>query len=1451
MQPTQLPALPRKRLFRVRFFLPLVLTVLLLTLLPCPAYAEEPYIEKYWSEMTEAEKESALALLRSGANGFSVPPELYAGGDLRPLNESLWYSRGILVYGDSFGGTSPAGPRYWGYDLNGGYYANNAFPRDSDTGRPAYEKAWLTVSEIGRNTVARSYVGELALDGSAFRASEKRTTAELWLAANPAWSAAGIDADFILTHFCFNAVISASGMTQGQFIGVHRSVYDGNLYYQTFGVEAPLRLFLVPKEGVTPPDPMPGPDPPPGPDPGPAPETVAIAANAILTGPDTAYVGEPVLLTDRSTFSIGGESYLTKSAYTSFGITRDWSASGGSVRETSATEAEAVFETAGRKTVTLAIGRTASYAKSDGTPVTATLSGSLTASKAIRVLPVPAADVALSGPHKANRAERMVLTVHTHPSRPLTRIDLTITDETGGTVLYRAVRDVASGTETADGYRLNEALPAGIRVTDGRVKARPLERTRLVSAALQTWELPFLTKNGDPKTYRYAVTVTDSQGYTGTAEGTFTQSADRAPAASIALADVFYRGESGNTAAVEVTDTTPSDGDTVERIWSFADTAALRGGVFPSNAFRVLTASTVPALADRAFGTAKTVAFDKTGVGRFAVKLTARDVWTEETLPEFVTPADVLTGEAVRESRVANLAPRVSLSLSSAPPVANILFLTETEAEQTALEASFPSLAAELRAGGLSPVLAARTVSPPASSPETIASLNRPVTLVDTIAERDYGYEGAWTFLNFAAAVDEMRLYTVTGTFPGTDLNDRPAAPYTIRAYAAETGDPVWTYTLTEETMRVSTNGAWHAPNTRLVTDLAGRYVFFRSGLGETLVLDARTGAALTVLDRNIGGGVCSYGDSIYFFRADGLWKVDARTGLTALLESGTFLAKAGRGDTGASDAGNGSPRGIGTAAGLYRGCLVSVEDRSGTIVRTVFDPVTETLSRTTLTAEEGPWTVIALDAAGKTVLHSAGLAKMVVFDDAGREIARVGVASQPSVCCAAADENGVCRFVSDGVTVYYSDYFGNGPTGVFGRTVYELATGRATSYSVASSAQIYPHTNNVLFSIERNGTVYEPLGCYWSYVYNYGYGAYREECASLVFDTAARRTTVERVSDYGLDSIAELGSRSDSWILVRTDNNSSTSSAFVSTRILAEPRSEAQIVSLLQARNLRADGDWNVMLPASDANAAAILSIAADAGLISRGDPEPAAPYRTIPAGETVYYTVSYSDPESDPSRESHWRFSYSDPSGRNAPWTREYASPPTVFTQNGRYLLEHWQIDNTGDPAFDLESNILRLLIYVTDGADPELPKDLAAGVRHTAEWERNRLLWNETYPDRFRAPNVFWAGERLICVAAVEGDVRTVTAELKRADGSAVAPAGSSRGTLAPTGGTDADGIPLYSAELWDASWIDAFGRYGPEPFVVTFTSRFDDDSVLTEDVPIVFDSRVGFFRVFRMW
>ena len=111
----------------------------------------------------------------------------------------------------------------------------------------AYEKAWLTKIEIAGNGTAANYIGGFALTDR-FSTSKKRATANAFLSENPQWLASGKDANYILEHFFFNSVLDDSGLTQGQFIGVHKSKYDGRLYYQTFSVSGEIVWYEVPSE---------------------------------------------------------------------------------------------------------------------------------------------------------------------------------------------------------------------------------------------------------------------------------------------------------------------------------------------------------------------------------------------------------------------------------------------------------------------------------------------------------------------------------------------------------------------------------------------------------------------------------------------------------------------------------------------------------------------------------------------------------------------------------------------------------------------------------------------------------------------------------------------------------------------------------------------------------------------------------------------------------------------------------------------------------------------------------------------------------------------------------------------------------------------------------------------------------------------------------------------------
>ncbi|MBQ3107928.1 MAG: hypothetical protein IJC68_04875, partial [Firmicutes bacterium] len=1260
---------------------------------PLQTSSEEEVIvlQKYWKDMTKEEKTSALQLLLAGEDGFAVPESILAEGISRPLNRALWYSHGILVYGEGFGGwDDAAGPRYWGYDVNGGYYGNDAFPRDSDTGTEAWKKSWLTVEQIRRNETARIYVGSYALENqNRFSEEDRRTTAALWLAKNPEWLAAGLTEDYILSHFCFNSAVSESGLTRGQFIGVHRSVYDGNLYYQTFDVEAPLRLFkVVAKEEPVPEAPQPSSD---------------LQVTAQLSAPESVYAGEGFTVRDRSLFLVEGISYLAGTAYETLPVENEFAAAGsmGTVQRISQTEAEVVFDREGRWPVNLTVRET-------GTGKT------WTATSYVTVKPVPAPEVFLGGPHKANRTETMTIALHLHPSRPAKVLDLLIRDPETGTVWLHLRKDFETGTETVSGKGVGEELTDAVRITDGRVKARPLTQivTEGTGLGQETWQLEFLTKNGEQQVYAYELRLTDSGGYSGTASGTFTMEPDRAPAAEIRMAEQWVRGESGNRAAVEAEDGSRSDGDEVTRRW-LLDAG---DGVFREFSWE-----------DRSFGTGQAIAFAKEGVGPFRLKLQAQDLWTEETLEEFVTAADVLSGEAVAAGEVINLAPKVGVKLVEDPPLLQVLLLTETEDEKEQAEAQLEAVSGRLRAKNLQAAFTVRALSPAAAlradgaaadsagegtgnagaSGAADSAPGGASRLVKTISETEYGYEASWTFLNNAYAVDDYRLYTVTASYETGGANDDPAPPYTLRAYNCADGTLLWTYSLTETVMAVSNSGSFQTPNDRLITDLSCELVYFRSGLGETLVLDARTGTFLTVLPYDIGGGAWFYENRIYSFAADGIRRTSGASGETTLLQSGVFLGKAGNGSSG-----------LGTAVSAQRGKALLAEIKDGTLYRTVFDPKTESLQRTALqTAGSETWKVLGMDAKGKLILHDSSSQKMSVYNEGGLRVFYGGYGEPAASHGVVYDGAGVCNYGALVTNTYYDDYFGMGPMAECRMRVYRFADGKSKSYTLTDS-YASPTTSNIILAVEREDALWLVTGTIWSYVLNFGYSAYTQLPVVWEFDFAANTSARGTLSDHGLDAVVETGLRSDGYLVTRAEDCNPAQPVAIN-RILVAEQTEEEILRRTENRYLREEGDLQVTVHLAEGAAQAsdfaemltetLLQKAAAGGIVT--EEETVSTIYIYETGETILYDVSYADPESDPSKRQYWR--YTKDGEAAGPVLSE---PITVFTEPGRYLAEHWQEDSTGDSAYDLESNHVSFLLYITgEGEEPEIPKSLEGWVRH----------------------------------------------------------------------------------------------------------------------------------------
>lgn len=1250
-------------------------------------------VSKYFRDLTEEEKETALNLLI--ADG-TVPRYLSVNGTSYPLSTNRWYEHGIISYGDiaavnnlvrvtnSPNYHSESGQwRYWGFDLNGGLYGNDNFPRDSDSGTPAHEKAWLTVAEIRGNSTATRYIGEFALN-SRFSNADKTRTAQLFLKENSAWKRAGLDADYILEHFYFNAVVTDSGLTQGQFVGVHVNSYG--IWYQNFSVEDAMPRFVVvagyvergkiaapgappdPEEPLLPEEPLPE-----------IPED--ISATAVLELPAYTYEGHPTLAADNSRFEVDGEIwsasriYAKKYAWNRFDIVQE---DAGTVRKLTDLRRELRFHSSGDYDVKLQV------TLSDGAKLYDT--------KPIEVRATPAVEALLGGTQKENRKQVLYLSVATHPDYPLTALRAEIHCPATGETVALEHHPEDSGRNAPDNT-------AGI-------KTRPIELTESSELFTQC-RLAFLTKNPVETAYTYRVFVTDSRGHTDEALGSFTAAPDLPPEAAIEMESAFLRGAGSDTAAVEAADVSLTDGDQVARRWFAAllpagtgpeteeGAAAIGeaaagfdpdGGAAAGGAF--VPASELPGFQDLSIETGQlhTVGFQKTGTGAFLVGLHVRDVWTEETLPEYITEADYKTGYTTAVAQVLNIAPKVSLEPvryksagvlllgADAGPTTPVAVEVDPETDPGANPEAEPgaepetdpagpalAAAAQLRSGrtllqqallenNIDGEITVLPLLPPAAdiedgeeqSPGRVFALREP-----------FGYEGTWTFLAGGCYhIDEQNLYTIQASWPATGLHGHPEPPYTITAYNAATGVKRWNYTFDESIMTVNTAGTWNSPDSRFARDESGKYLFFRNGAGKTLVLSANEGAYRTILNFEVGDYNYTGENCIYSFRSDGIRRVDLRGGGVRQIYSGAVSGQGAR---------------------LLEGKIHFVARKDGSLYRGVLHPVTEKLEWQLLPGAEGDaantvYTLLGTDCDGRLIVHgivSSGDCPVTVraFSAGNELLFATGFSGSYTTAHQwrpVFDENGRCTYVAwvrqshrSGSSKYHCYLY-----------LYETETGRA--YSQTITAKRYVTESRMVYAAQLGSRVYAASAGIYSYVLNYGYSGYLERAYTFVMDTKTGAFTYG-TGGYGMDSVAEFGRQSDAYVAVHTDDNSTAQIQGSISSVLTWQQNSRQILSRYIGKYVDRGKDvsWVAVLDSSGAFAGVEpedLPHFIDEGVygvpvvvVADPDPEalaalllsirePEAPVEShsllYKKGELVDYLIGYSDYEEDPSRQEFWQY-------------------------------------------------------------------------------------------------------------------------------------------------------------------------------------------------------------------
>ncbi len=1140
--------------WQTRFLLMLLFLIILI-----PSETENAFsfdeggivVKKTFSQMTEDEKEKALEYLITQGE---VPKTIKVSGKTYSLNLTLWRSKGLITYGETSVVNSIVqvtnSPnykegqwRYWGFDMNCGLYGNDDFPPDRPSNTPPQNKNWLTTVQIRNTPTAANYIGRFAMDVTdKFSNSDKLATAEAFLSKNPGWVSSGKDADYIVNHFYFNCVLTDSGLTRGQFIGVHKGV-DGNYYYQTFEVKGGTVKFIVPPEIESTPDEPEDPDPeqeePVAPPPLPGSD---INVNCVLGLPPITYTGHPALASDQSVFLVGDQGCSAERAYSERLASNSFQIidGGGIVQRISNTKAEVRFNQKGNYQVKLSVTPDGGERAFDVKP--------------IEVKPTPAIMHGLGGTQKQNRKQVINIKIAKHPESTLTdfwvKIDYIDKDES---------------------VTLHNRMGAGENTLSNstNIKTRPIVRLAGSDEYYECCRLEFLLKNTEPANCKYTIYVKDSRGNMDQASADFSVSKDKPPEADVFLEGAYLRKPNSDTAGIVAEDISITDGDQVSRSWFFRAVekeSADGGDALPWLPIGASTAG----YEDYSFGSGKKIGFNKQGVGKFEVKLVAKDVWVEETLPEYVNDSERLESTATATSEVINMAPVVSLE-PLAVKTADITILAGGQEEYDKVKENLATIENDLLQQGIGADITVEKMAPAASEPG-----NQPA--VNTLEARTpFGYEGQWTFYeedNFI--IDDESFYKIDASWPNDSSGGYPEPPHTISCWnwdAINTHDKKWTYTFNSNTFNVPvvSSGPYFAQ------DDSGKYLFFVAD-GKTLILTKDNGSFLTILDIEVGRNCYVEGNWIYTFKEDGIYSISAATGQVKKIYNGPIPEGQFR---------------------RLKGKVNFVTGKQSNMLRGLFDPLTGKVNLEPIQFASFPpgiinHKVLGTDVDGKLIIHTIvqkqgrngeidryyysrtfvyGGDNSLVY--AGPEYTDEYLSPQYNPV-AVYDEGGRCNYIAytndgkDKVTAYLYAIDG-------GYTKYIAISGKNDDPCMAE---------RIAFAREIDGQVYLCCGAYWGYVWQVGYNAYLQRTKVFVFDP--QNDTVkggDYYNDIGIDlSTIEYGLSSDALAAVQTSYGT-PGNAYSLNLILKWAQSLEQILNRHISKSFRGGKDINALVVYDETN--------------------------------------------------------------------------------------------------------------------------------------------------------------------------------------------------------------------------------------------------------------------------
>ena len=572
-----------------------------------------------------------------------------------------------------------------------------------------------------------------------------------------------------------------------------------------------------------------------------------VTVSPILSMPPVSYEGHTEVISDRSVYSVDGVSYTAKSAVeegivsSSFIPLQDdgLSISDGDI----VSERKVTFIDPGVYTVELVLD------VFDGS--------TYTARDSTHVQETPSVESVLTGAQKQNRKQSLDFRVASNPQYPVQDITVTVENTATG---EKVDIDVMSEGK----YLLKGTSTDDIKV--GNISCESVE-----NGCFYTGRVDFLTKYSETQEMKYTVFSRDVRGKTDQSVEAFDIKPDMAPEASIDIAEQYIRSEDSNTAVITVSDASVYDGDQGIREW-FVKIG--RNGSF-------VPADQIDGFKDISMGSLSKIQFNKTGVGSFEVKLKVTDRWIEGTLEEFTDSSEIMWSETTASSEVANVAPYVSLGMSAG--LNTDVLIAGDERQHDVIKKDLSALNIAFLENGID-----------ADVHTVISDADRlDASDTDTLTELftatgPFGYNGTRTaFEKNMYVIDDQRLYRVDPTWTDPD-SGYPQTPYTISAYDAESGEAVWQYMFDNTTFDLDYN------NAHLYQDDTQQYIYLVSR-GNTMIVSKSNGQCEAILTFEAGEYNFTGYNSIYTFKADGIYEMNMSAGTCERIFQANFSGMARR----------------------------------------------------------------------------------------------------------------------------------------------------------------------------------------------------------------------------------------------------------------------------------------------------------------------------------------------------------------------------------------------------------------------------------------------------------------------------------------------------------------------------------------------------------------------------